>query len=147
MRCTTRQGVFETNSSSTHAIVYINDDNEDYKHWTEGELFLSINEDLDRYDTTYVDSPEFITKEEAIRRVIDRDDDELHYYLKDTDKKNYTEGPDHMLESHDYRPFVEVGIIPYEAKNFNYDSGMIQFDLKHDGERYLTVVTLDFMII
>jgi uncharacterized beta-barrel protein YwiB (DUF1934 family) len=51
MKIQVRQGVFETNSSSTHSLCIV--DKSDYDKWKKGELYLQ-------------DSDEFITYDEAV---------------------------------------------------------------------------------
>lgn len=84
-----RQGVFETNSSSTHSITMCSKD--EYKKWMSGELYL--NDDgwwgldcmIDAKDKTFITKDEAISllggykycdySEETLRNL---DDEELH---------------------------------------------------------------------
>ena len=142
MRYSIRQGVFETNSSSAHAIVFV--DKYDYLSWIEDGTFLRINKELDQYIPTEVYSPEFVDEDKAIELVIRKNED-LDYYMKGIEEKDYPTKLKEMVIEGKYRPFVEVGLIPYDAKDMNNDSGMIQFD---DDEKleHRRVVDLEFMI-
>lgn len=142
MRYSIRQGVFETNSSSTHATVFV--DKYDYLSWIEDRTFLWINKELDQYSSTEVYNPEFVDEDKAIELVIRKNED-LDYYMKGTEESDYQTRLKEMITEGRYRPFVEVGLIPYDAKDMNKDSGMIQF---YDGEElaHRRVVDLEFMI-
>lgn len=56
MKVTVRQGVFETNSSSTHSLTICT--KEDYRRWKDGEVYLS--------KWNRKDLPIFCTEEEAL---------------------------------------------------------------------------------
>lgn len=79
-----RQGVFETNSSSTHSITICPES--DFERWKNGDVWLSV----DGYGTN-VDA-QFLTKEEAIsaaersgyppkKNLYDVSNDDLDWYL------------------------------------------------------------------
>ena len=73
-----RHGVFETNSSSTHSITICK--KSEYDAWVRGEVYLNDswwpksleNENKDK---------KFLTKEEAMRLIADRDRNEDVYSL------------------------------------------------------------------
>ena len=142
MNYSIRQGVFETNSSSTHATVLIDEYN--YLSWIEDNTFLWIDSELDQYSSTEVYNPEFVDEDKAIELVIINNED-LDYYMEGIEDKDYPNRLREMISEGKYRPFVEVGLIPYDSKDMNKDSGMIQFD---DSEEltYRRVVELEFMI-
>ena len=142
MRYSIRQGVFETNSSSTHATVFV--DKYDYLSWIEDGTFLKIDKELDQYSSTEVYSPEFVDEDRAIELVIKNNED-LDYRMKGIEESDYPVRLKDMITEGRYRPFVEVGLIPYDSKDMNKDSGMIQFD---DNEElaHRRVVELEFMI-
>ena len=142
MRYSIRQGVFETNSSSTHATVFV--DKYDYLSWIEDGTFIRITKELDQYSSTEVYSPEFVDEDKDIELVIRKNED-LDYHMKGIEEKDYPARLKEMIIKGRYRPFVEVGLIPYDAKDMNKDSGMIQFD---DDEEltYKRVIELEFMI-
>ena len=142
MRVTIRQGVFETNSSSTHATVYIG--KYDHDRWIRNNLYLRIPGELDKYTDKEVFDPEFVTEDEAIDLVI-KSNEELTYYMGDADEKDYPDKLREMISKDKYRPFVEVGLIPYEVKDLSKDSGIVIFDdcKEYDQKR---IVDLDFMV-
>ena len=143
MKISIRQGVFETNSSSTHATVFI--DNDEYRRWIEDGTFLRINEELDQYSSTEAHNPEFVDEDKAIELVIRNNEELGYYYMEDADEEDYPAKLKEMIGGGRYRPFVEVGLIPYDAKDMNKDSGIIKFD--DSGElASRRVVELEFMI-
>ena len=142
MKCSIRNGVFETNSSSTHATVYVDED--EYSRWKDDRTYLLINEELDQYSSTEVYNPEFVDEDKAIELVI-RNNDDLGYYMKGIEREDYPDRLKGMISEGMYRPFVEVGLIPYDSKDMNKDSGMIQFDDCEELE-HGRVVDLEFMI-
>lgn len=142
MKYTIRQGVFETNSSSTHATVFV--DKNDYSSWIADKSFLWIKGELDQYSSTEIYDPEFIDVDKAIELVINNNEDLKYYYMEGVKEKDYPEKLREMIQDGKYRPFVEVGIIPYDAKTCG-DSGMIQFD-DHEELTYKRIVELEFMI-
>ena len=142
MKYSVRRGVFETNSSSTHATVFV--DKYDYLSWIKDGTFLWINKELDQYSLTEVHNPEFVDEDKAIELVIKSNED-LEYYMEGIEEKDYPVRLKEMITEDRYRPFVEVGLIPYDSKDMNKDTGMIQFD---DDEEltYKRVIELEFMI-
>lgn len=70
MKTSIREGVFETNSSSTHSLVIMEES--DFKKWKDGKLFYNednyipqANRKLDKeLDALYKDHSEFYTKKE-----------------------------------------------------------------------------------
>ena len=70
MKTTIREGVFETNSSSTHSLVMMEES--EFKKWKDGKLFYNednyipqANRKLDKeLDALYKDHSEFYTKKE-----------------------------------------------------------------------------------
>lgn len=55
-----RNGVFETNSSSTHSLILCMED--DYKNWLQGNVFLNEN-----WGKEFKDAGNFLDKETAIK--------------------------------------------------------------------------------
>lgn len=143
MKLTLRQGVFETNSSSTHATVFV--DRYDYDSWVVDKLFLWIREDLDQYTLIEVYNPEFIDEDKAIELVIKNNKALDYYYMKGVNEEDYPKRLREMIREGGYRPFVEIGIIPYDAKDMSKDSGMIQFN-DYEESNHKRIVELEFMI-
>ncbi len=105
-----RLGVFETNSSSTHTMVIMSE--EEYDKWKKGELLKYRWED------------KFITKEEndeIIKRLIEDYAKEYNIPVEDVDvddlKYEYDDDIAYTFEEYDDRMDLESDIEEYTTKN------------------------------
>ena len=122
MKLSIRQGVFETNSSSVHAVVYMYD--EDYNKWKNEGKYFWISQKLEQYDEVEIRNPRLFNEDEAIDLVL-RYNDELGYYFKDTESEDDRNKLLELVGKGLYRPFLEVGLIPYLSMDDRYDAGML----------------------
>lgn len=91
-----RQGVFETNSSSTHSITMCSES--EFKKWMNGELYFNSNARWDRPDS--LENKAFVTKDEAICLALS-DVCNSDYYSEGKDLRNMSnEDIDHYLRVH-----------------------------------------------
>ena len=105
-----RLGVFETNSSSTHTMVIMSE--EEYDKWKKGELLKYRWED------------KFITKEEndeIIKRLVEDYAKEHNIPVEDVDvddlKYEYDDDIAYTFEEYDDRMDLESDIEEYTTKN------------------------------
>lgn len=105
-----RLGVFETNSSSTHTMVIMSE--EEYDKWKKGELLKYRWED------------KFITKEEndeVIKRLVEDYAKEHNIPVEDVDvddlKYEYDDDIAYTFEEYDDRMDLESDIEEYTTKN------------------------------
>lgn len=105
-----RLGVFETNSSSTHTMVIMSE--EEYDKWKKGELLKYRWED------------KFITKEEndkIIKKLIEDYAKEYNIPVEDVDvddlKYEYDDDIAYTFEEYDDRMDLESDIEEYTTKN------------------------------
>ena len=101
-----RLGVFETNSSSTHTMVIMSE--EEYDKWKKGELLKYRWED------------KFITKEEndeIIKRLIEDYAKEYNIPVEDDLKYEYDDDIAYTFEEYDDRMDLESDIEEYTTKN------------------------------
>lgn len=105
-----RLGVFETNSSSTHTMVIMSE--EEYDKWKKGELLKYRWED------------KFITKEEndeIIKRLVEDYAKEYNIPVEDVDvddlKYEYDDDIAYTFEEYDDRMDLESDIEEYTTKN------------------------------
>ena len=99
MKLSVRNGVFETNSSSVHAIVLMS--RESYDTWQDDKGYIDISYDLEGNYPRIIQYPEFVTKEAATRR---RDEDDNWLPGKTTEDQRY----------------IYAGQIPYDiVEKFN----------------------------
>ncbi len=109
MKIAIRRGVFETNSSSTHSISICS--KEEYDKWKAGELL---------YDDNYRAEKQFITREEAIKKL-----KESKYY-KDLDYSN-KDDLDEALEEKEFKTlekYFDNNLESFE-KTFTTKSGEV----------------------
>lgn len=64
MRISIREGVFETNSSSVHAIVVMT--GEEYDRWQNEKTYINLVDELDGSYPRVVQWPEFVSEESAL---------------------------------------------------------------------------------
>lgn len=105
-----RLGVFETNSSSTHTMVIMSE--EEYDKWNKGEILKYRWED------------KFITKEEndeIIKKLVEDYAKEYNIPVEDVDvddlKYDYDDDVAYTLEEYDDRMNLESDIEEYTTKN------------------------------
>lgn len=122
MKLSIRRGVFETNSSSVHAVVYLYD--EDYRQWKDEGKYFWISQRLEQYDEVKISNPRLFDEDEAIDIVL-RYSEDLSYYLRDTESEDDRDKLRELIGKGVYRPFLEVGLIPYVEMDDRYDAGML----------------------
>lgn len=97
----TRRGVFETNSSSTHSLTMVSE--EDFEKWKKGELFF----DTDNDELVMKDHVEALRKED-LPEDEDYDDDDYN----DDGFQTYSE----WKRDHDLETFEEYHTTPSGEK-------------------------------
>lgn len=99
MKETIRDNVFETNSSTSHSLVILSEEN--YNKWAEGDLYLYLGDKWFEKELRKSGVPEdkipkvdhFYTKDEVIERLI------LAGYIKNIEEMDEDEFEECLLES------------------------------------------------